>query len=135
MKPVVYKVSEKMSPDGEYYHDIAVESGIDIEVFGENTSLEKYHVIVDCILGTGFTGEFRGMARKAIDQINKSEVYVISVDINSGMNGDTGEASTAVKSNLTVSIGYLKTGLISENAKNYIERLTNADIGIILVDE
>ena len=135
MNPVVYKVSEKMSPDGEYYHDIAVESGIDIEVFGENTSLEKYHVIVDCILGTGFTGEVRGMARKAIDQINKSEAYVISVDINSGMNGDTGEASTAVKSNLTVSIGYLKTGLVSENAKNYIERLTNADIGIVLVNE
>ncbi len=51
------------------------------------------------------------------------------------MNGDTGEAALAVKSDLTVSIGYLKTGLVTEAAGEYIKDLVNVDIGIVLVDE
>ena len=51
------------------------------------------------------------------------------------MNGDTGEAALAVISDLTVSIGYLKTGLVTEAAKRYIGRLVNVDIGIILAEE
>ncbi len=133
--PIVIKVSEKMSEDGKHYHDIAASAGVVMEPFTGETDLAKYDVIVDCILGTGFVGEVRGAAKEAIEAINQSEAYVISVDINSGMNGDTGEAVTAVNSDLTVSIGYLKTGLVSEEAKKHIKELTNVDIGIVLVDE
>ena len=131
----VIQASGKMSEDGKYYCDIAKELSVEMIPFTEETDLKAYDVIVDCILGTGFTGEVRGTARNAIEAINESGAFVISVDINSGMNGDTGEAELAVKSNLTVSIGYLKTGLVSEAAKNYIGRLVNVDIGIVLVEE
>ncbi len=131
--PVVIKVSDKMSEDGKYYCDLALERGIEMFSFSENTELEKYDIIVDCILGTGFVGEVRGTAAEAIDAINNSGAYVISVDINSGMNGDTGEASVAVRSDLTVSIGYIKTGLVTESASRYIGKLVNVDIGIVLV--
>ena len=57
---------------------------------------------------------------------------MISVDINSGMNGDTGEAETAVCSNLTVTVGFVKRGLVTENAGRYIKCLVVADIGIVL---
>lgn len=127
------KVSEKMSEDGKYYSDIAEELGVKAEMFTEETDLSSYEVIVDCILGTGFTGEVRGLAKDAIEAINKSGAYVISVDINSGMNGDTGEATLAVKSDLTVSIGYYKKGLFTEASKKYIKEKTNVDIGIVLV--
>ncbi|MBP5495504.1 MAG: NAD(P)H-hydrate epimerase [Lachnospiraceae bacterium] len=129
----IIKVSEKMSEDGKYYSDIAGELGVKSEMFTEDTDLSSYEVIVDCILGTGFTGEVRDLAKDAIEAINKSGAYVISVDINSGMNGDTGEATLAVKSNLTVSIGYYKKGLFTEAAKEYIKEMTNVDIGIVLV--
>ena len=49
------------------------------------------------------------------------------------MNGDTGKAALAVRSDLTVSIGYIKTGLVTEEAKRYIGELVNVDIGIVLV--
>lgn len=130
---VIIKVSEKMSEDGKYYSEIASDLGVVIEEFCEETDLRKYDIIVDCILGTGFVGEVRGKAKDAIEAINKSSAYVISVDINSGMNGDTGEASTAVKSDLTVSIGYFKKGLFTEAAKEYIKEKVNVDIGIVLV--
>ena len=129
----IIKVSEKMSEDGKYYSDIAEELGVKAEMFTEETDLSSYEVIVDCILGTGFTGEVRGLAKDAIEAINKSGAYVISVDINSGMNGDTGEATLAVKSDLTVSIGYYKKGLFTEASKKYIKEKTNVDIGIVLV--
>ena len=129
----IIKVSEKMSEDGKYYSDIAEELGVKAEMFTESTDLSSYEVIVDCILGTGFTGDVRGLAKDAIEAINKSGAYVISVDINSGMNGDTGEATLAVRSDLTVSIGYYKQGLFTEAAKEYIKEMTNVDIGIVLV--
>ena len=132
---VIYKVSDRMSDDGRYYFDIAAELGVPVIDFGETTDLDSYDVIVDCILGTGFKGEVRGRAREAIKEINNSHAYVISVDINSGMNGDTGEAEFAVKSDLTVSIGYYKQGLFRGQAGEYIGRLTNVDIGIKLIDE
>ena len=71
----------------------------------------------------------------SVEMMRKSDAYVISVDINSGMNGDTGEAFLAVRSDLTVSIGYLKTGLVTQAAKKYIGKLVNVDIGIILAEE
>lgn len=129
----IIKVSEKMSEDGKYYSDIAEELGVKAEMFTKETDLSSYEVIVDCILGTGFTGEVRGLAKDAIEAINKSGAYVISVDINSGMNGDTGEATLAVKSDLTVSIGYYKKGLFTEASKKYIKEKSNVDIGIVLV--
>ncbi len=130
---VIYKVSDKMSDDGKYYMEIAKNLGVSIKSFDENTNLNEYDVIVDCILGTGFVGEVHGKARDAIEAINQSNTYVISVDINSGMNGNTGEAALAVKSDLTVSIGYYKKGLFTEASKKYIKEKTNVDIGIVLV--
>ena len=60
---------------------------------------------------------------------------MVSVDINSGMNGDTGCCEIAVRSDLTVTIGFVKRGLISENAGLYMKRLVCTDIGIVLVQE
>ena len=57
---------------------------------------------------------------------------VIAVDINSGMNGDTGEGQLAVVSDLTVSIGYYKTGMFRGSAGELIGEMTNVDIGIRL---
>lgn len=129
---VIVKVSDKMSEDGKHYCDIAVGLNVTVIDFSE-ADLSKFDVIVDCILGTGFVGDVRGTARDAIEAINNSNAYVISVDIPSGMNGDTGEASLAVVSDLTVSIGFVKQGLVTDAAKRYIKSLVNVDIGIVLI--
>ena len=132
---VLLRVSDKMSEDGRYYCDIAEKLGVEVRDFGEQTDLSEFDVIVDCMLGTGFAGTVRGRIRDAILAINSIDAFVISVDINSGMNGDTGEAELAVRSDLTVSIGYYKQGLFRGDAEKYIGRLTNVDIGIVLLPE
>ena len=130
----VFTVSQKLSPDSAWYAEKAREVGVPIRPF-EKDCLTGYSTVVDCLLGTGFSGTVRGNYRDAIEAINASRAYVVSVDINSGMNGDTGEAELAVRSDLTVTIGFVKTGLVTENAGRYMKRLVCADIGIVLVRE
>ncbi|MBQ4515135.1 MAG: NAD(P)H-hydrate epimerase [Anaerolineaceae bacterium] len=133
----ILRVSEKFSEDGAYYYERCQEKGVPVLMYGtDSVDFESYQIIVDCMLGTGFSGTPRGPVAAVIGEINNarelSDTYVISVDINSGMNGDTGEAENAVVSDLTVSIGYYKNGFFQGKAAELIGSLTNADIGIIL---
>lgn len=130
----IFRVSEKFSEDGAYYYEQAIAKGVPAELFSPGsdfTGFAEYDILVDCILGTGFAGTPRGAAAEAIRAINAGSAYVVSADINSGMNGDTGEAALAVKSDLTVSIGFYKTGLFRGRAPELIGKLVNADIGIV----
>lgn len=130
----VFTVSRRLSADSAYYAQKAASLGVAIRPL-EPECLAGYSIVVDCLLGTGFQGQLRENYHTAIEAINASKAYVVSVDINSGMNGDTGDAELAVYSDLTVTIGYVKRGLISENAGGYMKRLVCADIGIVLVKE
>jgi len=131
---VVFAVSNHLSDDSAFYADKARKTGVPILPF-ERDCLKQFDIVVDCLLGTGFQGNLREPYSSAVKAINKSNAYRISVDINSGLNGDTGEGELAVHSDLTVTIGYVKTGLISPNAGNYIRRLICTDIGIVLAKE
>lgn len=130
----LHTVSDKLSADGSYYRQQAEELGIPIREFDEDDPLlSNPSTMVDCILGTGFHGTVRGRAREAIEFINSSLARIISVDINSGLNGETGEAEKAVISNLTVSIGFMKNGMFLQDAGMHIGSLTNVNIGIELL--
>lgn len=130
----VFTVSQKLSADSAHYADRAEAAGVPIHSF-EPGCLESFDIVVDCLLGTGFQGALRENYCAAIEVINASNAYVVSVDINSGMNGDTGNAELAVHSDLTVTIGYVKRGLISESAGGYMKRLVCVDIGIVLAEQ
>ena len=130
----VFRVSQRLSGDSAYYAEKAASAGVPIADF-EAGCLKGFDFVVDCLLGTGFSGGVRENYRVAIGEINASGAFVVSVDINSGMNGDTGEGEAVVKSNLTVTIGYVKRGLIADKAGWFMDRLVCVDIGIVLVRE
>jgi len=127
------RVSEKFSPDGQFYYDMARSRGVNIDLYTEGMELKGFDILVDCLLGTGFSGEVRGLFASAIRAINAAHAFVVAVDINSGMNGDTGRAALAVRSDVTVTIGYLKTGMFLGDARKYVGTLIIADIGIRLL--
>ena len=127
----IFTLSNRLSADSAYYAENAKNLNVPIRPYMPGC-LEGFDMAVDCLLGTGFAGGVRENYRAAIEGINESGAEVISVDINSGMNGDTGEAEIAVRSDLTVTIGYVKNGLVTQNAGRYMKRLRCTDIGIKL---
>ena len=96
----------------------------------ERGCLSGFDIVVDCMLGTGFRGSLKDTYREAIGEINSFNAYVVSVDINSGMNGDTGEGELVVCSDLTVTVEFVKTGQLLPWAGEYMKRLVCVRIGI-----
>lgn len=132
-------IRDKFSEDGKYYFNRCLQKDIKYTVLDENADyntlrgkFDSYDYVLDCIYGTGFTGEVREPVYSLIKALNDSKASIVSADINSGMNGDTGESNICVNSDLTVSIGFLKKGLVSEEGKKHIGKLVNMDIGIVI---
>ncbi|WP_436927394.1 NAD(P)H-hydrate dehydratase [Halosimplex amylolyticum] len=83
-------------------------------------------VVVDAMLGTGIRGDLREPERTAAAAINDSDATVVSVDVPSGLNAETGElAATAVEADRVVTFHDTKPGLTALDAD-----VTVADIGI-----
>ncbi len=123
-------LSEKTSEDGSYWLCLCRDAGVPVISWNSALSLRKYNTIADCIFGTGFRGAVQGTAREAIEAINASGAFVVSADINSGLNGDSGMAECCVRSGLTVAIGGWKPGHFLNMAKDVMKEKVNLDIGI-----
>lgn len=130
----IYTLSCKLSADSSFYAAEARRAAVPVEPYSPGC-LHSYDIVVDCIFGTGFQGIVRDSYRAAIEEMNLCDAFIVSVDINSGMHGDVGSAELAVISDLTVTIGYVKKGLIKPEAGRFMKRLVCTDIGIRLAYE
>ncbi len=72
------------------------------------TEVEKADLLVVGIFGTGFHGQLPDLTRNVIEIINKSMAKKVSIDIPTGINGDTGEFENAVKSDFTLTMLAMK---------------------------
>ena len=94
------------------------------------------HVIVDALLGTGFTGNVRSQLLAAIRYINNladtmPSVSVISLDVPSGMDALTGlPRPEAVRADHTVTFEAAKTGLAFPHARQFTGKVHVRRIGI-----
>ncbi|MGB9808729.1 MAG: NAD(P)H-hydrate dehydratase, partial [Caldanaerobacter sp.] len=94
-------------------------------------SLKDTDVIIDAIYGTGLKGEITGIAREVIELINQSEKFTVAVDVPSGLNADTGRIEgVAVRADVTITMHFLKPGLLVYPGLKYAGEVIIADIGI-----
>ena len=91
----------------------------------------KADVLVDALLGTGFHGELEGDVLRACELLNKSEKYILAVDIPTGVNADNGAVSEqAVRADHTVTMALVKTGLLLYPGREYCGDIELADISM-----
>ncbi len=88
-------------------------------------------LIVDCLLGTGLTGNVRGDYTTAIEKINKSGQPVFAVDIPSGLCSDTGRIlGSAVVAQRTITFIGVKQGLLTGEGPRVIGELEYDSLGV-----
>lgn len=93
--------------------------------------LGRSHLAIDALFGTGFTGAPKEPAASIIEMINTSPVPVLSIDLPSGLNGDTGKVEgSAIRATRTVTLGYPKAGLFLYPGAEFAGKVTVADIGL-----
>lgn len=86
-------------------------------------------LVIDALLGIGFSGEPEGIAAALIDVMNEADVPVVAVDLPSGVPAGGGPVARAVYAHTTVTFGLPKVGLILYPGAHYTGRLHVVPIG------
>lgn len=118
---------EQLSGDALDAREQAEAAGLGVE--GPEAEL-RYPVIVDALLGIGGQGEPRPAYAKVIQDINRAKAFVLSLDLPSGLNADTGEAGLAVQAGATVSFIVRNIGLYTGQGPKLCGQRFFSDLGV-----
>lgn len=79
----------------------------------------KYDLIIDALVGIGFKGSRRPRFERVVESINADAAPVLSLDVPSGLNGDTGAAPSAVvEATSTITFIAMKPGLVTGRGRD-----------------
>jgi NAD(P)H-hydrate epimerase len=110
---------------GECIVDETPEAGLVAE------HLQHCSVVIDALFGTGLRRSIDGRFARAIEAINAANVPVVSLDLPSGLDADTGRVlGVAVHADLCVTFGFLKRGLLTPRASRFASEIAVTDIGV-----
>jgi NAD(P)H-hydrate epimerase len=131
----------KIKGDARINFDILTRLGLKIERLDMedtktiDTNVTKLtndaNMIIDAIFGTGLIGIVRDDYKRLIESINGLGCPVLSVDIPSGLDCDTGlPFGVSIKANCTITFAAVKKGFVFENARAYTGDIFVASIGV-----
>ncbi|MBN1258318.1 NAD(P)H-hydrate epimerase [Candidatus Peregrinibacteria bacterium] len=105
-------------------------SGHDIgEVLKQVQDDNKYNLIIDGLFGFSLKGNPRPPADEVIQKINASRIPVLSIDVPSGLDAETGQLMIpAVRATYTVTLGMPKVGLDAH--KDHVGKLFLGNVGV-----
>ena len=111
------------------------EKGVDVTVLNiddyqqSTISDQKYNLIIDALFGFSLKGDPRPPADEIINEMNQSGVPILSVDVPSGLDCETGQLmNPTVKATYTVTLGMPKIGL--DSYQEYVGKLYLGDLRI-----
>jgi NAD(P)H-hydrate epimerase len=108
-------------------------SGGTIKPLTENFSASEldFDLIIDALFGTGLSRQLSDLYIQIINEVNKSGIPVLSCDLPSGINADTGEImGAAVKAKRTLMLGLAKLACRIYPGRECFGELLIADIGL-----
>ncbi|MGD9780654.1 MAG: NAD(P)H-hydrate dehydratase [Kiritimatiellia bacterium] len=132
--------AEKLKGSARHFFDRMSGAGISCRELASEADWDRLEaegipppILVDGLLGTGAKGPPTGTIRRAIDYLRaQSETsLLVSADVPSGMDADTGEAFGAVvPADFTVAMGFPKAGMAAPAALEALGSLRCAEIGL-----
>lgn len=133
---LLFEEPSNMKGDAKINCNITIKSGIPITIIQKEEIhkiipfLSKADLIVDALFGTGLQGQIRAPFDTIIQLINESNKMILSIDIPSGLDCDTGEPlGIAIKAGHTFSMIGFKKGFSNPKAKEYLGKIHIIDIG------
>jgi len=88
-------------------------------------------VILDGLLGTGFRGELKGEIVELIHQANCCGLPILSIDIPSGVNGNSGGINpVAIKAKETIFLELPKLGCFLKKGFGFVGKLCGVNFGL-----
>ncbi len=92
--------------------------------------IDQPSLIIDGILGIGFKGTLSDELKQWVDYINQLKSKVLSIDIPSGLNGNSGLSDPiAINADITLALGGIKLGMLLRNGSKYCGRIILDHIG------
>ncbi|GAA7368489.1 NAD(P)H-hydrate dehydratase [Helicobacter pylori] len=129
-KTLVFEMKPAKSPMCQLQKERAKKVGVVIKTYEENALNQNLEcdVLIDCVIGSDFKGglepflDFESLSQKAR--------FKIACDIPSGIDFKGRVDKGAFKADLTISMGAIKSCLLSDRAKDYIGELKVGHLGV-----
>jgi len=130
----VWQLGEcKLGSDADSARERMEATGLEVKRFDPG-ALASQEIVVDGLLGTGLNAEIKGQWREAIIAINEARelgARVLSLDIPSGLNANTGSVmGVAVEADCCVSFIGLKQGCLTGEGPDYCGDVIFDDLGV-----
>ncbi len=129
-KTLVFEMKLAKSPMCQLQQERAKKAGVVIKTYEENALNQNLEcdVLIDCVIGSNFKGELEPFLN--FESLSQKARFKIACDIPSGIDSKGRVDKRAFKADLTISMGAIKSCLLSDRAKDYIGELKVGHLGV-----
>ncbi len=127
-KTLVFEMKLAKSPMCQLQKERAKKVGVVIKAWGEKNEYLECDVLIDCVVGSNFKGELEPFLN--FESLSQKARFKIACDIPSGIDSKGRVDKGAFKAHMTISMGAIKSCLLSDRAKDYIGELKVGHLGV-----
>ncbi|GAA7126390.1 NAD(P)H-hydrate dehydratase [Helicobacter pylori] len=125
---LVFEMKLAKSPMCQLQKERAKKVGVVIKAWEEKNEDLECDVLVDCVVGSAFKGELEPFLN--FESLSQKACFKIACDIPSGIDSKGRVDKRAFKADTTISMGAIKSCLLSDKAKDYIGELKVGHLGV-----
>ncbi|GHQ61670.1 bifunctional NAD(P)H-hydrate repair enzyme Nnr [Helicobacter pylori] len=127
-KTLVFEMKPAKSPMCQLQKERAKKVGVVIKAWEEKNEDLECDVLIDCVVGSNFRGELEPFLN--FESLSQKARFKIACDIPSGINSKGRVDKGAFKADMTISMGAIKSCLLSDRAKDYVGELKVGHLGV-----
>ncbi len=127
-KTLVFEMKPAKSPMCQLQKERAKKVGVVIKTWEEKNEDLECDVLIDCVVGSNFKGELEPFLN--FESLSQKARFKIACDIPSGIDSKGRVDKGAFKADMTISMGAIKSCLLSDRAKDYIGELKVGHLGV-----